>query len=385
MQQHTIHLHIFDPRNPRNVTMVPKLLINHLDASAFVVALLEPLGVPNERSKLVADALVLADLRGVDTHGMARLAGYVNRIRCGVLDPNPELSFSIKAPAMIHLDAKNTFGFVAGCLAIDKAVQAASICGIAVVAVNNSNHYGMGATYILRAINQGYAAMAFTNASRSMPAWGGRNALLGTSPLAVGVPGGPNEGGFVLDMSPTVAARGKIRKAARLGDKIPEGYALDKDGLPTTDPLAALDGVMLPIGGPKGSGLAMMMDIFGGLLTGSAFGGGVNDQYKNTKEPQGVGHWFMVFKPEIFLDSREHLDQRMDTLLHTVRSSERAHGIERIYTPGERAAEVEQNRRENGIPFSVEEIASLNSLAEEVGSAVKLQPWVKKQVACDST
>ncbi|KAJ3499669.1 hypothetical protein NLG97_g137 [Lecanicillium saksenae] len=352
--------------------MQTTVLIGEAVARYFSTSVLQKLGTSKENAELVTNALVLADLRGVDTHGLNRLPGYAKRIQCGVLDPNPSLSFDQKTVAMAHLDARNTFGFIAGCLAIDKAVEMAGLTGVAIVAVKNSNHYGMGATYVLRVIERGYAAFAFTNASRAMPAWGRRTALLGTSPLAIGVPGGPDEGDFVLDMSPTVAARGKIRKAARRGESIPEGYALDEHGLPTTDPAAALRGVMLPIGGPKGSGLAMMMDIFGGLITGASFGGAVNDQYNNVSEPQGVGHWFMVFKPELFLDSKRHLADRMDSLLRTVRSSEKAPGCERIFTPGENAAEIERARREHGIPFTVDEIGQLNSLADQIGSPDKL-------------
>lgn len=351
--------------------MDQQVQITPCQAHEYTISILQNYGVPLDRAAMVADALVLADLRGVDTHGINRLSGYIERIKCKVLDPNPELKFVMKSPVMAHLDAQNTFGFVAGCMSIDKGVEIASTYGLAVVGVKNSNHYGMGATYVLRAIKQGYGAFAFTNASRAMPPWGGKDALLGTSPLAVGVPGG-KQGDFVLDMTPTVAARGKIRKAARRGEPIPEGYALDAEGRPTTDPEAALKGVMLPIGGAKGSGLAMMMDIFGGLLTASSFAGDVNDQYKNTKDPQGVGHWFMVFKPEMFLDSKDELSYRMDTLFDRVRSSERAAGVDRIRTPGENAHEVEQRRRFEGIPFTRVELKNLNVLAKESGSQIIL-------------
>jgi LDH2 family malate/lactate/ureidoglycolate dehydrogenase len=341
----------------------------------YAFSILLKYDVPADRAAMVADALVLADLRGVDTHGINRLSGYIERIKCKVLDPNPELTFIMKSPVMAHLDARNTFGFVAGCMSIDKGIEIASTYGFAVIGVKNSNHYGMGSTYVLRAVKQGYGAFAFTNASRAMPPWGGKEALLGTSPLAVGIPGG-KQGDFVLDMSPTVAARGKIRKAARRGEPIPEGYALDSEGRPTTDAEAALKGVMLPIGGAKGSALAMMMDIFGGLLTASSFAGDVNDQYNNTKDPQGVGHWFMVFKPAMFLDSRDELADRMDTLLGRVRSCERAEGVDRIRVPGENATEMETRRRVEGIPFTTVELKNLNIIAKQSGSQVMLAETV---------
>ena len=272
---------------------------------------------------------------------------------------------------MAHLDAQHTFGFIAASRAIDKACTMAETYGVGIVGVKNSGHYGMAATYLLRAIEKGFAAFAFTNASRAMPAWGSKEALLGTSPFAVGFPGG-KEGHYVLDMSPSVVARGKIRKAARRGEMIPEGWALDAEGKVTTDPDEALKGVVLPIGGPKGSGLAMLMDIFGGLLTGSSFGGDVNDQYKELDKTQGLGHWFMVFRPEMFLDSKEEYLQRMDTLLERVRGSEKALGVERIFTPGEIEWEKAERQRNEGIRFTKSEVQALHELGPEWGCEARL-------------
>ena len=343
-------------------------------AEALATAILVSYGVPADRAATVSSLLLLADLRGVDTHGINRLPGYIERLRAGVLSPAPELTFSAKTPVMASLDAKDTFGFVAGTMAVDRCIEMATTYGIGMVAVRHSGHYGMGAAYVLRAVRAGFACFAFTNASRAMPPWGGAEALLGTSPFAVGVPGG-HEGDFVLDMSPCVAARGKIRKAARRAETIPEGYALDRHGRPTTDPAAALDGgVVLPIGGPKGSGLAMMMDIFAGVMSGSAFAGGVNDQYNNLQDPQNVGHWFVVFRPDVFLDGGvEELKQRMDVLMRAVRGCKKANGFDRIYVSGEIEAAIEKERRERGLPFSQGEIDSLHELAEESGVNARLQ------------
>ena len=147
---------------------------------------------------------------------------------------------------------------------------------------------------------------------------------------------------------------------------------LDGDGRNTTDPVEALKGVVLPIGGPKGSGLAMMLDIFGGLLTGSAYGGDVRDQYNDFDNPQGVGHWFMVFRPEMFLDSKQEYLDRMDTLFDRVRNSEKAAGVAQIYTPGEIEELKERAQRDLGIPFTNGELQILNDLAKEVGSDARL-------------
>lgn len=173
---------------------------------AFTIDLLGKAGCNDHHAALIADALMLADLRGVDTHGINRLPGYLARIKSGVLNPCPTLTFTDKTPVMAHLDAQHTFGFIAASVAVDKAVSMADTFGVGIVAVKNSGHYGMAATYLLRAIGKGFAAFAFTNASRAMPAWGSKEPLLGTSPFAVGFPGGL-KGDYVLDMSPSVVAR----------------------------------------------------------------------------------------------------------------------------------------------------------------------------------
>ncbi|KAE8347799.1 Malate/L-lactate dehydrogenase [Aspergillus arachidicola] len=295
------------------------LNITPTSATALAEAILTSHGVPPDRSDLIATALTLADFHGVDTHGINRLPGYIARQQAGM----------------------------------------AHTYGMGMVSVRNSNHYGMGATYVLRAIEQGFACFAYTNASRAMPPWGGAEALLGTSPFAVGVPGG-GEGDFVLDMSPC---------------SIPEGYALDAQGRPTTDPVAALEGgVVLPIGGPKGSGLAIMMDVFAGVMSGSAFAGGVHDQYKEMGRPQGVGHWFLVFRPDVFLDGGvEEFRERTGTLLRTVRGVKKAEGFERICVSGEMEAEAEEKRRREGIPFTKAEVDALHYLGLQSGVQIKME------------
>ena len=348
------------------------VLVKPSSARALVHSILLSYDVPSSYADYIADALVLADLRGVDSHGINRLPSYIARVEAGALNPNPSLEFEMKTPVMASLDAQNTLGFVAASLAIDRGVEMASVYGMGVVAVKHSNHYGMASTYLYRAIEKGYAAMAFTNASRSMPPWGGKEPLFGTSPFAVGLPGG-QKGDFVLDMSPSVAARGKIRKAARRGKPIPEGYALDEQGRPTTDAEAALQGVVLPIGGPKGSGIAMMMDIFGGLMTGAAFKGEVVDMNKNKTDPQNVGHWFLVFKPDIFLDNRAEYETRMDELMETVRACEKAESVKRIYTSGEIEADLAERNRSQGIAYTRGEVETMHRLAEKANCWERLE------------
>lgn len=332
-------------------------------ARAFTAALLIAESVQGEDAASIADCLVRADLRGVDTHGVVRLPGYVERVRHGLVNPHPDLSPRQITPVVMHLDGQDGFGFVLATRAIKEATAMARTYGIGLVAVRRSTHFGMAAAYLLQAMEAGYAALVFTNASRAMPPWGGRDALLGTSPFAAGFPGG-TEGDFLLDMAPSVAARGKIRRAAREGRPIPEGYALDAEGRPTTDPDAALQGVVLPIGGAKGSGLSMLMDVLAGVFTGAAFAGDVGDQYKDFERPQNVGHFFLALKPELFV---EDVRDRMDLLSRRVHGAPRAEGFDEVMMPGEIEAREEARRLVDGIPYRTADLAPLNALAAEHG------------------
>jgi LDH2 family malate/lactate/ureidoglycolate dehydrogenase len=334
-------------------------------ADAFARRLLAAHGVPEKDAAIIASCLVEADLRGVDSHGLLRLPGYLERVRHGLINPCPSLSPQHATPVAASLDGQNGFGFVVATRAMDEAIAMAREFGIGMVSVRRSTHFGMAASYLLQAINAGMMALVFTNASRAMPPWGGRDPLLGTSPFAAGAPGG-RHAPFVLDMSPAVAARGKIRRAQRRGETIPPGYALDAQGRPTTDPAAALQGVVLPIGGPKGSGLAMLMDIFSGVFSGAGFAGDVGDQYKDFERPQNVGHFFLALKPGLFV-SEEAFRARMDVLYERVKNCPKAEGFDEIYFPGELEARQEEARRQAGIPYSRGEVDLLQAEADRAG------------------
>ena len=191
--------------------------------------------------------------------------------------------------------------------------------------------------------------------------------MLGTSPFACGAPGGKLDP-YVLDLSFAVAARGKIRKAGRRGEKIPLGWALDEHGRPTTDPKAADTGVVMPIGGYKGSGLAMLMDLFGGVIAGAGHAGGVGNQFSDFDKPQDVGHFFLAMKPDLFVSIDEYR-ARMDRLVMAVRGAPRAEGFDEILMPGEREARLEKARRVTGVQVGPVELQSLDTAAKAVGVA----------------
>lgn len=336
------------------------------EATALATGLLRTRGVPEADARVAASCLVRADLRGVDTHGIVRLPGYLERIDRGLVTPAPVLAPRAITPAVAELDGQDGLGFVVASRAMDEALRIAGDLGIGLVGVRRSTHFGMAAAYLLQAIERGFAAFVFTNASRAMPPFGGRAELLGTSPFAVGVPNGTQGPHLVLDMAPSVVARGKIRKAGREGRSIPEGWALDAGGRPTTDPAAALAGVVLPIAGPKGAGLSLMMDILCGVLTGANFGGDVGDQYKSFERPQGVGHFILAFRPDLFLP-RDLFDTRMEELVRRIRAVPLAEGFDEILMPGEREARLERERRAQGIAYRVADLAPLLALAERHG------------------
>ena len=333
------------------------------DAVDFAILMLKGQGVNKDDSVKVAECLVEADLRGVQTHGMSRLPIYVKRLSEGLINSTPKMILDKPVAACASLDGDNGLGFLVGIRAIQEAIKMAETCGVGVVAAKNSNHFGMAATYLLQAVQAGYFAFVFTNAAKSMPPWGGREGLFGTSPFAAGAPGGKLPP-FILDMSPAVAARGKIRLAEKRGEAIPEGYALDENGKPTTNPTAALRGVVLPIGGYKGSGLSMLMEILAGVFTGANFGGDVPDQYTVWDRPQNVGHFFMGLKPGVFVTEKGFRD-RMDVLVSRIKENPRAGGFDEIFMPGEIEARLEIERRQSGIPYAQSDILLLTELARE--------------------
>ena len=342
----------------------PKSHVTSPNARLFVTNILQGNGVSLPNAIIIADCLIQADLRGVDTHGMNRIPSYMERIRQGVLDPAAEPIFKQITPVVGLVDGQNAFGFLCAHLGMKHAIEMAKVYGIGMVSVKHSNHFGMLAWVVQQTVDEGMMSLVFTNSSPALPVWGGREKLMGVSPIACGAPAGKAPP-FILDMAPSVAARGKIYKAKRRGEKIPTDWALDKEGRQTDDPAAALEGVMLPMGGPKGSGLSIMMDVFSGVLSGSAFAGGVTNPYDPSK-PADVGHFLVAIKPDLFM-SLEDFKGRMDYLYQRVVGSEKMAGVERIFFPGEIEQLTATERATSGIPLVNAEVDALNNEAERVG------------------
>jgi LDH2 family malate/lactate/ureidoglycolate dehydrogenase len=335
------------------------------EARTFVENVLVGNGVTRPNAAIIAQCLIEADLRGVDTHGMNRIPSYMARIRQGVLDPEASPTLRQITPAVAQVDGHNGFGFLAAHMGMAAAIRMAQDVGIGMVSVKHSNHFGMSAWVVQQALDAGMMSLVFTNSSPALPVWGGKSKLMGVSPIACGAPAGKGRP-FIVDMAPSVAARGKIYKAQRRGERIPTDWALDADGKQTDDPAKALEGVMLPMGGPKGSALAVMMDVFSGVLSGSAFAGRVTNPYDPSK-PADVGHFLVAIKPDLFM-GLEEFKTRMDYLYNRVISSDRMDGIDRIYFPGELEQLMKERRLESGIPLVQAEVEALNKEAGIVGT-----------------
>lgn len=334
----------------------------------FVAEALRRGGAREEESELVADALVRADLRGVHSHGVVRTGVYLDRLQAGSIRPGAVLQVVRDWGAAVWCDAGAGFGVVAACRAMDLAVERARRYGVGAVGVRNSNHCGMLAYFALRAVSQGAVGVALSNADAQVAPYGARAKYLGTNPLSVGIPAG-EEPPVVLDMATSEVAHGRVRSAALRGERIPPTWALGPDGRPTTDPTEALRGALLPFGGPKGSGLAVVVDALAGLLTGAGSGPEVVPLYEGLDRPQGVGHLMLALWPEAFcgLDS---LRARVDRLVREVRALPPAEGFDRVWLPGELEHRREAEYLRTGVPLPEDAVAVLQQVAGRVGVPV---------------
>lgn len=330
---------------------------------SFCAAVLEGAKVRPREAAIIAESLVYADLRGIGSHGLIRLETYLQRIERGIMNLVADMPVLNETPAAALIDAENGFGQIAGVKAADLAMEKAGTMGVGFVSVKNSNHFGVSAYYAKRVTDKNMAAMVFTNAGPAMKPFGGAKALLGTNPFASAVPVG-GSAPMILDMATTEVARGKLRNALANGESIPPGWAVDKDGKPTTDPKAGLEGTLCPMGGPKGSGLSLMIDLFTGVLSGSCLTGDVKGVTTMTGAAR-VAHMFFVINPAFFSGTDAFLAD-------TAAVAERIHGQEavfgpKVYLPGEIEAENEAKNREKGVPLTASLVETLNACAEKYG------------------
>jgi len=280
---------------------------------------------------ICAEALVNAELVGAPSHGLSRLKMYCDRINKKVINPKPKIKVKKISKSISHIDANNSIGFVAADIGIKKAIENAKKTGIGLVGVKNSGHYGLSGYYAEQAVKKNLISFIFTNAPPAIAPHGALKSLFGTNPICFGTPTN-SKIPFILDTSVSMINRGKIRVAARTGEKIPEGVALDKFGKSTTDAKKALAGVQLPIAGFRGSGLAWMVDILSGVFTGGNHGGKVKDPFDDFSGPQNIGHLFIVMKANLFM---KNFNQRIEENIKRIKKLPKLKGVKEILYPGQ--------------------------------------------------
>lgn len=326
----------------------------------FCETVLAGVGVPPEAAAVTADCLVSANLQGVDTHGIARLPTYLRRIKQGAIDPRGEPRIDSERGATAILDGANALGPVAGTTAMDVAVRLARHFGIGYAGVRNSNHFSYAAYYCERAARAGTVGVCSSGGEPTVAPWGGVTPFYTNSPIALAAPtsGEP----LVVDLATSVSSRGNILLAKLLGKPIPEGWAVDAQGRPTTDAAAALSGSVLPMGGAKGYALIVALEVLNGVLTGGPYAPKVGSQAAQDGKPAGVPHFFMALDPDALI-GREAFLERMDALVDSTRSATPSNPEQPILMPGERRRRIAAERSSAGIPLPDELRAELLTIA----------------------
>lgn len=331
----------------------------------WVGELLEAAGLVDEAAAVVAQSLVETNLRGIDSHGVLRVPIYIERLRAGLLNDDPEPFVVSEDGAVAVVDADGGPGQVAGYFATDLAVRLARAHGVGVVTVRGSSHYGAAGLYALRAAREGLLAISTTNAEPYVVPYGGSGPALGTNPIAFAAPS--TDAIFVLDMATSQVAVGKVFLAREQGRAIPESWAVDERGAPTTDAEEARFAV--PLGGYKGYGLGLMVEILSGLLAGAGFTHSVGDMYNDFSRAQDVGHFFLVIDPERTV-GRDAFADALERLLSELRANPPAPGFDAVLVAGDAELSTQSQRSRDGIPLPRSLFDTLSSLARELGVAV---------------
>jgi len=333
---------------------------------SFIADVLTAVGLPAADAAQVAQLMTEADLTGADAHGIFRLPQYVRRIRAGGVNTRPRITIERTAAATALVDGDNGMGHVVVSRAAETAIELARDAGVAWVGVRRSNHAGTAGLYAAMPVARGmiglYGAVANAN---HMAVWGGSELLLGTNPLGIAVPSG--DGPVVLDMATTVVSYGTVKKYALVGRDMPEGWFIDtRTGGPLTDSRRSAEGLLLPIGGYKGSGLAIMLGLLGGVLNGAAFGRDIIDFNYNQDGATNTGHFMVAIDIKRFVPLATFVAET-DRHLADLRASQRLPGVDRIRLPGDRRRECRIERLRDGVPMPAALLAQLDKLAEELG------------------
>jgi LDH2 family malate/lactate/ureidoglycolate dehydrogenase len=344
--------------------MAPTTRIDPDQLLRFATAVYIAAGLAEGEARLCADTLVQADLWGHQSHGVMRLSWYAARLKAGVCDPRAEPELVVDAGGFALIDGRDGMGQMVAARAAQEAIRRARAHGIAAVGVRNSNHFGTALYFTLMAAREGCVAFLSTNASPAMAPWGGRKKTVGTNPWSWACPAG-SHAPMVLDIANTGVARGKIYLARQKGQRIPEGWAINAEGAPTTDPAEAIEGIILPMAQHKGYAIALMMDMLSGVLTGSGYGTEVAGPYQAERRSR-AGHLMIALNIAAMQPLAEFC-ARMDTLIAQIKSVPLAQGFEEVFYPGEIEARNDANNRQNGLSLPDDTLQDLRDVANAYG------------------
>jgi LDH2 family malate/lactate/ureidoglycolate dehydrogenase len=335
---------------------------------SFIAAALSGVGLPKSDAVTCARLMTQADLNGADGHGIFRLPQYVRRIKAGAVNVTPKVRIEREMAGMALVDGDNGMGHVVMQFAAQTAIAKAKTAGIAWVGVHHSNHAGPASLYAAMPLAEDMIGLylAVGNANHMAP-WGGIDMLLSTNPIAVAVPG-LEEGPIVLDMATTVAAYGKVKTKAQRGEMMPEGWMIDRQGRPLTDPKKSEDGMLLPIGGYKGYGLSLVFGLLAGTLNGAALGSRTVDFNNDDTSVTDTGHTIVAISLAAFGEI-EAIKRDVDRVVRELRASRRLPGVDRVWLPGEQSQAKRAERERDGVPLPKALLTGLNKLAAELGIA----------------
>jgi L-2-hydroxycarboxylate dehydrogenase (NAD+) len=332
----------------------------------FLTAALEKLGLPAEDAATCGRLMAEAEAQGSDGHGAIRLVPYARRIRAGGINLKPNIRVVKQKAAIALIDGDNGMGHLVMQRAAQIAIEKAKTCGVAWVGARLSNHAGPASLYARMALQHDMIGLYFAvgNANH-LPPWGGVDMLLSTNPIACAIPA-DKEPPIVLDMATTVAAYGKVKAKAQRGEEMPVGWMIDRNGQPLTDPKRASEGFLLPIGGYKGYGLALVAGILAGTLNGAALGSETIDFNADVVSVTNTGQAICVIDPDAF-DDVVTFKAKVDRIIREMRGSHRMPGVDRIWLPGEQSHEKRKLHERQGLALPSTLLASLDAFAKELG------------------
>jgi LDH2 family malate/lactate/ureidoglycolate dehydrogenase len=325
-------------------------------------------GVREEEAGIVADLLVRSDLRGVETHGVTRLPIYIQRLQKGYVRKEARITMVKEKGPTAYLDAHGSMGHIAAYRGMEKAIAKAEEFGVGWVSVKDSGHFGVAGLFPMMALKKDFIGYIFTNSAPMMFPWGGRERIIGNNPLAYAIPAGKHQP-VVLDFSLSVVPSGKLILSRKKGEKIPLGWAFDKNGLPTEDPYEGYEGggSLAPVGGHKGYGLVLVHEMLTSVLTGGKWTRNIKSLYEEDPSGiQGTCHTFMALDPDCFI-GREEFKKSVDAYIETIKGSARASGTVEILVPGEPEYRTEQKFLKEGIPLAPNTVKELQNLAISLG------------------